>query len=99
VSEYAEKLPNRKAIVRDDVYGLEDADLAKGLMKLLARPTELAPLTAWEKSFCQGAATSWAKYGALTWKQRKTAREVLIRVLSIAVRFTQTKVWLHEEFE
>lgn len=92
-----ECLPNRPRSLRQDIYDLEDRDLTRGITKLLARPLATAPLTEWEHSFCDGAARSWARYGELSWKQRRSARQLLLRVLSIAIRHAQVREWLDEE--
>lgn len=71
------------------IYSLEDADLVRELASLevaLLPPTsfnglnEKPSLSEWEKSFVAGVQTSWVRFGELTWKQRRSARELLRKV-------------------
>jgi hypothetical protein len=92
-------LPGSKRTLRADIYSMKDADLVRALTKVLARPITSIPLSDWERGFCDGAARAWAKYGGLTWKQRKEARYLLIRVLAPAIRASIVHQWFSEEVD
>lgn len=90
-------LPGSSRTLQADIYGLTDYELARGITKLIARPVASVPLDAWERQFCEGAAKAWARYHDFTWKQRREARRVLLRVLVIVVRGGLVRQWLDEE--
>ena len=77
------------------IYDLSDEDLVREIAVLdvaLLPPTQLTgmnekpPLTDWESSFLSGVQTAWVQYASLTWKQRKQARLLLLKVSEYRVR-------------
>lgn len=91
-----ECLPGSGRTLRFDVYGLNDADLTKGVVKLVGSNLDSAALNEWERSFGEGIGKAWAKYGSLTWKQRREARRILIKGLARLLRAGHVAEWLTE---
>lgn len=66
-----------------DVYDLSDEALVKAVVDLQGRNLSL---TDFEKDFVSGLADFWVQKGAITWRQRRTARRLLIALIARAER-------------
>lgn len=65
---------------RGEIYELSDLDLARALYQAAAdAPSVLR--NDWEREFARGIEEAYVKFNSLTWKQRKAAREILLRLV------------------
>jgi hypothetical protein len=62
------------------VYKLDDLELAQALHHMSKDALSILR-SDWERNFAQGIQEAYVKFGGLTWKQRKVAREVLCRLV------------------
>ena len=67
-------------VTRDDVYKLLDGELARALY-LAAKDAPTLLQNDWERAFTHGIEEGYVRYGKLTWKQRKAARGILLRIV------------------
>lgn len=70
-----------------DVYKLEDGELARAC-RLIGRNADKLelPFDDFECSLLTGVPRFYANHGALTWRQRKAAREIITRTAEILIR-------------
>lgn len=60
---------------------LEDHELADGLAFVSAHSLfDVLTLTDWERAFVAELPKEYARYGSITWRQRRSAREVLDKI-------------------
>lgn len=70
-----------------DLYRMSDGELASALFKFSqSEIAEVLLRNQWEKDFAKGIEEAYVRYGKLTWKQRKSAREIVWRFIERANR-------------
>ena len=65
---------------RGEIYELSDLDLARALYQA-AKDAPRVLRNDWEREFARGIEDAYVKFNSLTWKQRKSARMILIRLV------------------
>ncbi len=76
----------------------DDTDELCEKMTKVARSRLLAQLTLtdWERTFLLECPSKWVQYGSLTWKQRKAAKELLVKIESQIERRKLAWKWFDE---
>jgi len=70
-------------LTRDQIYALDDLRLVEWLAAVPGSATWL-DLSDWERNFLSTAPEHFAVHQRLSWKQRKSARHLLLKVFHVA---------------
>ncbi len=75
---------------RGDVWALADGELATRLRDLSEQEWTVNFLSDFQKAFAANVVEVYVKWGGLTWKQRKTARFMVLELLGRQSRRAET---------
>jgi hypothetical protein len=73
-----------------DIYLLKDDELARALF-LAAKKVPHLLQNDWERDFTTGIEEAYVKFGGLTWKQRRAARDILKRITTNLARRAEVR--------
>jgi hypothetical protein len=80
----------RIAVDKGDIYLLKDRELARALY-LAAKDVPHLLRNDWERDFAKGIEEAYVKFGGFTWKQRRCARQLLIRIAANLARRAEVR--------
>jgi hypothetical protein len=83
--------------VKPVIHDLSDLGLMRACV-LVSRHSLFAvlQLSEWERKFLTDAPEGYAKYGGLSWKQRRSAREILSKLTWELERRKELGAWIAE---
>lgn len=81
----------------DDVWELTDRGLMRACVLVSRhRLFDVLQLSNWERKFLAECPNKFASFGSISWKQRKTAREVLTKIINELERRKELGEWIKE---
>jgi len=75
-------------VSKEGVYAMTDEEIAHTLREIQKTEvvTDTINLSEWERTFLATAPMAWAEHDGFTWKQRRAARLLILKVIGVLER-------------